>query len=84
MSEKLKDNGDDEKKRFHDSFISNPVELCELLTKLNVTNDPKLEQARQELERTMVGVHVEAIKDSGYEREELKKKVDAILNKFDF
>jgi len=84
MSEKLKDNGDDEKKRFHDSFVSNPVELCELLTKLNVTNDPKLEQARQELERTMVGVHVEAIKDSGYEREELKKKVDAILNKFDF
>lgn len=84
MSEKLKDNGSDEKKRFHDSFVTNPVELCELLTKLNVTNDPKLEQARQELERTMVGVHVEAIKDSGYEREELKKKVDAILNKFDF
>jgi hypothetical protein len=83
MSEKLKDNGD-EKKRFHDTFISNPIELCELLTKLNITNDPKLEQARKDLESTMMGVHIEAIKEDGYEREQLKSKVDSILNKFNW
>ena len=41
MSKKLEDSGDG-KKRYHDSLLSNPLELCELLTKLNVTNDPKL------------------------------------------
>ena len=81
MSEKLKDNGD-EKKRYHDSLISNPLELCELLTKLNVTNDPKLEEARKSLERTMLGVSIEAIKEDSHEREQLKNKVDAILDKF--
>lgn len=81
MSDKLKDNGD-EKKRYHDSLISNPLELCELLTKLNVTNDPKLEEARKSLERTMLGVSIEAIKEDSHEREQLKSKVDAILDKF--
>ena len=81
MSDKLKDNGD-EKKRYHDSLISNPLELCELLTKLNVTNDPKLEEARKSLERTMLGVSIEAIKEDSHEREQLKNKVDAILDKF--
>ena len=83
MSEKLKDSGDD-KKRFHDTFITNPVELCELLTKLNVTNDPKLEEARQHLERAMIGASIEAIKEDSYEREQLKAKVDGILNKFNW
>jgi hypothetical protein len=48
MSKKLTDvEGDDTKKRYHDTLISNPLELCSLLTKLNITNDPKLEEARQ-------------------------------------
>ena len=72
------------KKRFHDTFITNPVELCELLTKLNVTNDPKLEEARQHLERAMIGASIEAIKEDSYEREQLKAKVDGILNKFNW
>ena len=83
MSEKLKDDGD-EKKRYHDTLISNPLELCELLTKLNVTNDPKLEEARKNLERTMLGVSIEAVKESAYEREQLKTKVDEILGKFNW
>lgn len=83
MSDKLKDNGD-EKKRYHDSLISNPLELCELLTKLNVTNDPKLEEARKSLERTMLGVSIEAIKEDSHEREQLKSKVDEILGRFNW
>lgn len=83
MSEKLKDvEGDDNKKRYHDSLISNPIELCELLTKLNVTNDPKLEEARKQLEVTMLGTDIDNIKEYADSRSELKSKVDAILNKF--
>jgi hypothetical protein len=83
MSEKLADSGD-KTKRFHDSFVSNPIELCTLLTKLNVTNDPKLEEARRHLEVAMVGADIEAIKEAPEVRADMKSKVDAILGKFDW
>jgi hypothetical protein len=82
-SKKLADGGED-KKRYHDSLISNPLELCELLTKLNVTNDPKLEEARRQVELAMVGADIEAIKDSVAVRNELKSKVDEVLQKFEW
>jgi hypothetical protein len=83
MSEKLTDiEGDDSKKRYHDSLISNPLELCQLLTKLNVAKDPKLEEARKQVELTMLGASIEDIKEDADSRSELKSKVDAILNKF--
>ena len=85
MSEKLTDiEGDDSKKRYHDTLISNPIELCGLLTKLNVTNDPKLEEARRQLELTMLGADIESIKEDADSRSALKAKVDAILGKFDW
>ena len=85
MSEKLTDiEGDDSKTRYHDTLISNPIELCGLLTKLNVTNDPKLEEARRQLELTMLGADIESIKEDADSRSALKSKVDAILGKFDW
>lgn len=85
ISKKLTDKeGDDSKKRYHDTLISNPLELCSLLTKLNITNDPKLEEARRQLELTMLGANMDSIKDDADSRKELKTKVDAILNKFNF
>lgn len=83
ISQKLTDKeGDDEKKRYFDSLITNPLELCELLGKMNVTNDPKLEEARRQLESAMLGANIETIKESAVVRGEVKAKVDAILNKF--
>lgn len=82
MSAKLTDT--DEKKRYHDSLVDNAVDMCALLTKLNVTNDPKLEEARKQLEVTMLGADIEAIKESPAIRESMKSKVDAILNKFEW
>lgn len=86
LSTKLDDTDadSDKKKRYHDSVISNPQELCRLLTHMNVTNDPKLEQARRELERALLGVDVEDIKDSDAVRSSVKAKVDAIIEKFDW
>lgn len=88
MSVKLTDDGADADgktgKRYHDSLVTNATELCGLLTKLNVTNDPKLEEARRQLEVTMLGADIEAIKESPAVRETMKAKVDAILGKFDW
>ena len=86
ISEKLTDvEGDDEtKKRYHDTLITNAQELCGLLTHLNVTKDPLLENARRSLELTMLGVDIEAIKESPDVRSSVKAKVDDILSKFDW
>jgi hypothetical protein len=85
MSEKLTDvEGDDAKKRYHDTLITNPLELCELLTKLNVTKDPKLEEARRQVEVAMLGANIESIKEDADTRGELKSKVDEILKKFEW
>ena len=87
MSEKLTDkaNEDEQKKtRYHDTLITNATALCGLLTHLNVTNDPKLEQARRALEQTMVGADIDAIKESPEVRASMKTKVDAILSQFEW
>lgn len=85
MSEKLTDiEGDEAKKRYHDTLLTNPIELCGLLTKLNVTNDPKLEEARRQLELTMLGANIEDIKEDTHARSELKAKVDNILKQFEW
>lgn len=82
MSEKLNDTDEETKRRYHDTLLTNPLELCALLTKLNVTNDPKLEEARRQLEAAISNETIEAIRDSADSRAHLKTKVDAIIGKF--
>ena len=85
ISKKLTDvEGDSEKKRYHDTLVSNPLDLCSLLTKLNITNDPKLEEARRELELAMLGTNIELIKEDPFARKNVKSKVDSILERFDW
>ena len=86
MSAKLTDeDGDDAtKKRWHDTFITNAQEMCAMLTHLNVAKDPKLEDARRQLELTMLGANIEAIKESPLARSEMKSKVDSILKQFEW
>ena len=79
-----KDGDDETKKRYHDTLITNAQSLCGMLTHLNVAGDPKLEQARRELERTMAGADIETIKESATERADIKGKVDAILKQYDW
>jgi hypothetical protein len=88
MSEKLTnvsdDAGEEVKKRYHDTLITNAQDLCSLLTHLNVTKDPSLEAARRSLESALVGADIETIKESPEVRTGLKSKVDDILNKFNW
>ena len=87
MSKKLTDkqNEDEQKKtRYHDTLITNATSLCGLLTHLNVTKDPKLEEARRQLEQTMLGADIDSIKESAEVRASMKSKVDAILSQFEW
>jgi hypothetical protein len=69
---------------FRDSLVNNAVELCGLLTKLNVTDDPSLEQARRKLEDAMFGVTADDLREDDGARAALKSEVDSILKAFSF
>jgi len=87
MSKKLTDAGDEEeqgKRRYHDTLITNATSLCGLLTHLNVTKNPKLEDARRQLEQAMLGADIDSIKESAEVRASMKSKVDAILTQFEW
>lgn len=79
MSDKL---SGDTKQIFRDSLVDNAAELCGVLTRLNVTNDPKLENARQKLESTLMGVSAPELRKHDGMRKEVKTKVDEILSMF--
>jgi hypothetical protein len=84
MSSKLADVDGEDKKRYHDTFVTNAQQMCAMLTNLNITNDPKLEDARRALELTMLGVDIEDIKENAHTRVTVKSKIDDILGKFDW
>ena len=69
----------DEKKIFRNSLVDNALELTNLLTRLNVTNDPKLENARRALEQSLVGVTADELRDSKGARQEILAKVNEIM-----
>jgi hypothetical protein len=84
MSERLTDNADGSRKIFRDSLVENGVELVSMLKHLNITQDPKLELARRELQ-SAIGAHdLDSLRDNSNAREAVKLKVDSILSKFDF
>ena len=87
ISAKCTDTGndeDDDKKRWHDTFVTNPLQLCRMLKHMNLTNDPKVEEARQRLVDIMVGKTKDMFKDSPTVRKEVKEEVDSIINSYDW
>lgn len=70
--------------RWHDTFIGNAAELCKMLTHLNLTNDPKLEQARRDLEKAIAGVGIDDVKEDPGVRTDLKAKLDAMLKQYEW
>jgi hypothetical protein len=84
MSEKLVEPEDEDKRRWHDTFITNAHEMCRMLGHLNVAQDPKLEEARIKLERAIAGVDIDDIKGDIDVRENVKAKLDTILKDYEW
>ena len=82
MSERLEDSDDGKRKIFRDSLVENAIEICGLLKSFNITGDVRMDEMRKQLEDTMRGVDADALRNSDSLREQTKRKVDAILNKF--
>lgn len=84
MSEKLTEPEGEKPKLFHGTFVSNITDMCQLLTHLNIANDPELEMARRELERAVANVDIADIRSDPGLRVDLKTQVDAVLGKYEW
>lgn len=84
ISDRLTPEPDGKKRIFHETMLSNADELCDLLTALNVTGDPDLEQARIQLQKALFGVSAKELREVESARVEVKKNVDDILKSFDW
>lgn len=79
MSDRLGYDSTGKAKIFRDTMVENAVELCDMLKRLNVTNDPKLEKARAGLESALLGIDASEIRAEGA-RDEVKHKVDTVIS----
>ena len=84
MADRLADTESGERKIFRDSIIDNAVEMCDLLTRLNVTKDPALEEARRMRERAIAGMDPKDLRESQGARLELRSSVQDIIGKFNW
>lgn len=82
LSYGLRTNEDGTKGKIYDSVYTSASELCELLRHLNVNNDVQLEEMRQRLENTIVGIDTKDIKQSDFMRNQIKQEVDDLLSKW--
>lgn len=81
LSERFADNEKGDSKRLFDSVLDNALELCEMLSVMNVTHDADLDWARQKLEEALHGVDMKDVRDSKGLRKEVKARVDELADK---
>jgi hypothetical protein len=84
LSDRLTVDEDGKKRTFHDTTVTNAVDLCELLQVMNITNDPALTKASRKLEEVLSGVTPKELREEDSTRAITKQKVDEILGAFDW
>ena len=76
--------GDRRTRKFHDSLVTGALELCDMVKHLNIINDTTLDQARVGLVQALQGVDAKELRTNEAVRDDVRKNVDALLNKFNF
>lgn len=66
---------------FRDSLISNIQEICTLMPKLNVTDDPNLETMSKDIQIVVSKLNPEMCRDNSHARNQAAEKLDNILDK---
>ena len=64
---------------FRDSLVENAKELCGLLPRLNIADDPRLERMRQEVESTLCRHHPDTLRTAPDIREDVASKLADIM-----
>jgi hypothetical protein len=84
LSDRLTVDEDGKKRTFHDTTVTNAVELCELLHVMNITQDPSLTKAARKLAEVLSDVTPKELREEDSTRALTKTKVDEILGAFDW
>jgi hypothetical protein len=84
LSDRLTVDDDGKKRTFHDTTVTNAVELCELLHVMNITQDPSLTKAARKLAEVLSDVTPKELREEDSTRALTKIKVDEILGAFDW
>lgn len=79
MSERLDYSGDEDKKVFRDTLVTNVSDLVDLLDGFNLTNDPKMKTMKVKLSKALRGVTPDALRDDDILRLDTKKAVDEAI-----
>lgn len=66
---------------FRNSLVENAVELCGLLTKLNLTEDPHLEEIRRDLEGSLCQFQPDTLREDKAVRQDVADEMKAIMDK---
>jgi len=71
----------DPDKQIHASAYQDAKDTCELLSRLNFTDDPNLEQMRSDVESKIFSHHVQSIRNDPDVRRDAAAEVNAIMDK---
>lgn len=64
---------------FKDTLVTSAYELCDTVKTLNITNDPKIEFTRRELEKLLGTTTADELRHNFAKREAIKNGVDELL-----
>ena len=67
--------------KFKDSLVTNIIELCKILPKLNITNDPDLSKLVEEVENKLTIHNPQTLREDITARNEIATEAQRILNK---
>jgi len=81
LIEKIEKTMKDPKRIFRDTLISNLTDFCELIPKMNLTNDNKLETLRKEAIAKLAGLKPIDLRESKADRKKAHKSAKEIMEK---
>jgi hypothetical protein len=79
IQERTSDDSDGKRKIFRDSIVGNLVELCDVLKRLNIAEDPTLEAMRRQVEERLCRTDPEDLRDDSNARKLVADDAAAIL-----
>ena len=68
--------------KLYDSMLEQGLALTDMLRDLNVTGDPRLEEARQDLERALTRIDMDSLKESTELQQSTRTAMQNIIDKF--
>jgi len=70
------------RRKMYESTLTDALELCNTFAHFNLTDDPRLEEARRDLLNVLDGVTIDQLRNNDTKRIVVKEGVDDILAKF--